>query len=224
MKIFEISFKIKDPFTISIFSVQRIFIIVYSNSIELRDTYCPLRKKPQIFCILVYKSVSHRKCSEVEILRLKEEAQNWLIRSLDDPIVKQLAKNSNLTKTQLETLLIDILAENMSGKSLKYDEKARLRLSAVSRGAFNRTLRQARWNVIQSIYTILLLGYLGVFEDTRLDPYLEVANKLQAYMKAHRGLRKKATDEHLRIISMLHEELKMSLEQLSRPRTMSEKL
>ena len=157
-------------------------------------------------------------------MRLKEEAQKWLIRYLDDPIVKKLAKNSSLTKTQLETLLIDVLAENMSRKPLKYDEKARLRLTAVSRGAFNRTLRQARWNVIQSIYTILLLGYLGLFEDTRLDPYLEVANKLQAYMKAHRGLGKKAADEHLRIISMLHEELKMSLEQLSKPRTMSEKL
>lgn len=157
-------------------------------------------------------------------MRLKEAAQKWLIRSLDDPIVKKLAKNSNLTKTQLETLLIDILAENISGKPLKYDDKARLRLSAVSRGAFNRTLKQARLNVIQSVYTILLLGYLGVFEDTRLDPYLEIANKLQAYMRAHRGFGKKATDERLRILSMLHEELKMSIEQLSKPRTMSENL
>jgi len=175
--------------------------------------------------MLVYKSVSLERYSEVEILRLKEEAQKWLTHSLNDPIVKILAKNSHLTKTQLETLLIDVLAENISGKSLKYDEKARLRLSAVSRGAFNRTLRQARWNVIQSIYTILLLGYLGVFEDTRLDPYLEVANKLQTYMKAQRDLLgKKATDEHLKIISMLHEELKRGLEQLSKPRTMSDKL
>jgi hypothetical protein len=156
---------------------------------------------------------------------LKEETQKWIKSSLSDPLVKILAKNSHLTKTQLETLLIDILAENICGKSLKYDEKARLRLSAVSRGAFNRTLRQARWNVIQSIYTILLLGYLGVFEDTRLDPYLEVANKLRTYMEAHRDLlRKKATEEHLRIINILHNELKMSLEQLSKPRSMSEKM
>ena len=138
-------------------------------------------------------------------MRLKEEAQKWLTHSLDDPIVKILTNNSNLTKTQLETLLIDILAENISRKSLKYDEKARLRLSAVSRGAFNRSLRQARWNVIQSINTILLLGYLGVFETTRLDPYLEVANKLRIYMEAHRDLlTKKATDEHLEIINMLN--------------------
>jgi len=158
-------------------------------------------------------------------LRLKVEAQKWITRSLNDPIVKILAKNSNLTKTQLETLLIDILAENLSGKSLKYDQKAKLRLSAVSRGAFNRTLRQARQNVIQSIYTILLLGYLGVFEDTHLGPYLEIANKLQTYMKAHRDIaEKRETNEYLRIISTLREELEASLEQLSKPRTMSEKM
>ena len=158
-------------------------------------------------------------------MRLKEEAQKWLIRSLSDPIVKILSKNSNLTKTQLETLLIDILAENISGKSLKYDHKAKLRLSAVSRGAFNRTLRQARRNVIQSIYTILLLGYLGVFEDTRLDLYLEVANKLQTYMKAHKDIAEKGqTNEYLRIISTLREELETSLEQLSKPRTVPENL
>ena len=158
-------------------------------------------------------------------MHLKEKAQKWIKQSLNDPIGKILSKNSNLTKTQLETLLIDILAENISGKSLKYDQKAKLRLSAVSRGAFNRTLRQARRNVIQSIYTILLLGYLGVFEDTSLDPYLEVANKLQTYMKAYRDIAGKTEiNEYLRIISTLREELEASIEQLSKPRTMSENL
>ncbi|MFB0502191.1 MAG: hypothetical protein ACETVP_06925, partial [Candidatus Bathyarchaeia archaeon] len=108
-------------------------------------------------------------------MRLKNNVQKWLIRSLNDPIVKILTKNSHLTKIQLETLLIDVLAENTAGKSLRYEEKAKLRLlrTKISRGAFNRTLKQARRNTIQSIYTILLLGYLGIFEDTRLDPYLE---------------------------------------------------
>ena len=175
--------------------------------------------------LLVYKIVSSKDRFEVELLRLREKTQKWLTRSINDPIVKVLAKNSNLTKTQLETLLIDILAENISGKSLKYDQKARLRLSAVSRGAFNRTLRQARRNVIQSIYTILLLGYLGVFEDTRLDPYLEIANKLQTYMNAYKDAEgKREINEYLRIISTLRGELEASLEQLSKPRTMSENL
>ncbi|UCD26512.1 MAG: hypothetical protein JSW19_04495 [Candidatus Bathyarchaeota archaeon] len=158
-------------------------------------------------------------------MRSKERAQKWIKSLLEDPIAKVLAKNSTLTKTQLETLLIDYLAESLSGKELKYDEKARLRISAVSRGAFNRTLRQARWNVIQSLYTIFLLGYLGVFEDTRLDHYLEVSNKLKTYMKARRNLvTKEGTNQHLKIISALHEELKTSLEHLSKPRTRSSKL
>ncbi len=161
-------------------------------------------------------------------MRLKENVKKWLMGSLNDPIVKILIENSNLTKTQLETFLIDILAENMSGKSLKYEEKARLRLlkGGVSRGAFNRTLGQARKNVIQSIYTVLLLGYLGVFESTSLDSYIEVANKLQTYIGAYRDVwkEKESMNEQLRIMNMLREELESSLEQLSRPRTMSKRL
>jgi len=136
----------------------------------------------------VYKNVFFNHDFWVNRLRLKNNVQKWLIRSLNDPIVKILIKNSHLTKTQLETLLIDVLAENLAGKTLRYEEKAKLRLlrAGISRGAFNRTLKQARRNIIESVYTILLLGYLGVFEDTRLDPYLEAANKLQAYMSAYR--------------------------------------
>lgn len=154
-------------------------------------------------------------------MKLKESVQIWLTNALDDPVVKILAKNSHLTKTQLETLLIDILAGNISGKQLKYDEKARLRLSKakISRGAFNRTLKQARENVIKSIYTILLLGYLGVFEDTTLDPYLEIANKLHEFMEAYKGIPNKTSelDEHLNLIKMVREELENSLKKLSNP-------
>ena len=123
-------------------------------------------------------------------MKLKDSVQSWLTGSTSDPIVKIIAENSHLTKTQLETLLIDILSENIAGKPLKYDEKASLRLTKakISRGAFNRTLRQAKENVIKSIYTVLLLGYLGVFESTTLDPYLEIANKLREYMKVNENL------------------------------------
>lgn len=153
---------------------------------------------------------------------MKEKAQNWLKYLLSDPMVKILAKNSHLTKIQLETLLLDVLVENIADKSLKYDEKAKLRLLAVSRGAFNRSLRQARQNVIQSIYTVLLLGYIGILEDTSLEPYIEVANKLRTYIKTQQKLAKKAPkEEHLRSVALLHEELKTSLEELTKPRNMS---
>ena len=156
-------------------------------------------------------------------MNLKENVQNWIMYSLNDPVANILAENSNLTKIQLETLLIDVLASNIARKSLKTDEKAKLRLlkEGVSRGSFNRTLKQARRNVIESIYTILLLGYLGVFESTQLDPFLEVANKLQTYMSAYKDMMRGEgiMDEHLRLAKMLREELEVSLEKLSKPRT-----
>jgi hypothetical protein len=150
---------------------------------------------------------------------VKESVQNWLIRSKNDPIVKILSKSSNLTKTQLETLLIDFLATNIAGKTLSNEDKARLRLSKaeISRGAFNRTLKQARKNVIQSMYTILLLGYLGIFNNIRLDPYLEAANKLQDYVRAYKDVlsNSQLAEEQLRIVNMLRKELESSFEQLS---------
>jgi hypothetical protein len=154
-------------------------------------------------------------------LKLKESLQTWLITALNDPITKILAKNSHLTTTQLETLLIDILSENISGKTLKYDEKAKLRLTKaqISRGAFNRTATQAKENVIKSIYTVLLLGYLGVFESTVLDPYLEIANKLHTYVEAYKNMPNKddKMEERLKLIKMIREELETSLKTLSNP-------
>lgn len=154
-------------------------------------------------------------------MKLKDDVQSWLIRSLDDPIAKILAKRSHLTRIQLETLLIDILSENVAGRRLKYDEKAVLRLTKakISRGAFNRTLKQAKENVVRAIYTLLLLGYLGILESTTLDPYLEIANKLNTYMDAHRNMPEKSgrVDEHLKIIKIVRQELETSLERLSKP-------
>ena len=141
--------------------------------------------------------------------------------ALNDPIVKILVKNSQLTKTQLETLLIDVLAENISGKQLKYDEKARLRLTKakISRGSFNRTLKQSKENVIKSVYTVLLLGYLGIFESTTLDPYLEIANKLHEYVEANKDMPGHGEElkDHLKLIEIIREELETSLKQLSSP-------
>ncbi len=154
-------------------------------------------------------------------LKLKESVQSWLLTSFNDPIAKIISKNSHLTRTQLETLLIDILSENIAGKTLKYDEKARLRLTKaqITRGAFNRTLKQAKDNVTKSIYTVILLGYLGVFETTTLDPYLEIANKLRTYLEAYKNIPDHAQDlaERLKVIEMMREELENSLKQLSSP-------
>jgi len=156
-------------------------------------------------------------------LKVEENVRKWIIQTMNDPIVKILLKNSNLTKTQLETLLIDVLAENFSGKPLSFDDKARLRLlrGGVSRGAFNRTLRQAKKNIIRALYTIFLLGYLGVFEEIQLDPYIEVSNRIRMYVDACRKRRGGAdAEEELRLMRILHEELRNLLEHLSEPRSL----
>lgn len=154
-------------------------------------------------------------------MKLKESVQALLISSLNDSITKILAQNSHLTKTQLETLLIDILAENITEKPVNYDEKASLRLTKakLSRGSFNRTLKQAKENVIKSIYTVLLLGYLGIFESTKLEPYLEIANKLQEYIEAYKNVPNQTEElsEPLKVIKIIREELETSLKQFSTP-------
>jgi hypothetical protein len=169
----------------------------------------------------VYKTVSIQNDGRTDKLKLKDGVQIWLTGALNDPIVQILSKNSQLTKVQLETLLIDILAENISGKQLKYDEKANLRLTKakISRGAFNRTLKQSKENVIKSIYTVLLLGYLGVFESTTLDPYLEIANKLHEYVEANQGSPDKEEElkDRLKVIEIIRTELETSLKRLSSP-------
>ncbi len=156
---------------------------------------------------------------------IKEQVQRWLLSLNRDPIFKILLKNSHLTKVQAETFLIDILAEKISDKKIVYEDKAKLRLikSGVSRGSFNRTLAQARRNIIKSIYTVILLGYLGIFEDPRLNLYIEISNKIKAYSEKYREIWEsgKISREQIRIIKALQEEIEKGLLDLSKPRAMS---
>jgi len=158
---------------------------------------------------------------------LKKSVQGWLEGILQDPITKILMKNSHLTRAQIETLLIDILSENIAERKLVYEEKARLRLlkEGVSRGAFNRTLKQARGNVIKSIYTVILLGYLGILETPNLEPYIEIANKLRTYTEAYRSLIKnrKTGKERLKMINLLQKELEEGLSNLSKPKSLKKR-
>jgi hypothetical protein len=173
----------------------------------------------------VYRTVSQCTIAVRVRLSYREIVQKWLTGSTNDPIIKILAKNSTLTKTQLETLLIDFLSTNLTGKSLTNEQKALMRLSkaGISRGAFNHTLKQARKNIIKSIYTILLLGYLGLFDDTRLDPYLEAAGKLKDYVSAYQKAlsNDELAAEQLRIINILREELQATFDKLSGTKALS---
>jgi hypothetical protein len=166
--------------------------MLLTGTVEAKGRTIDLKANP------VYKSVSIWNIIGETRLKLKESVQAWLNGALNDPIVKILAENSQLSKIQLETLLIDVLAENIAGKYLKYESKE---------------------NVVKSIYTVLLLGYLGIFESTTLDPYIEIANKLKDYVEAHNDMpnNEKELKDHLKVIEIIREELETSLKQLSTP-------
>jgi len=112
---------------------------------------------------------------------MENELQNMIDRSFKDQITAILLKNSNLTKIQYESLLIDYYTDNMSDNIITYDNKAIYRSKKVSRGSFSRTLSQARRNIISSIYTILLLSYVGIYDTYPFEEYKNLAEKLSEY-------------------------------------------
>jgi|SRR5256712_2139610 len=103
---------------------------------------------------------------------------------LKDPIISRLLLRSNVTRAQFETLLVDQLGHDMANKQLTRSEMAQLMRNAkgISRGALNRTLRQARENVSEAIHTILLLGYGGLIESPSLAPFVEASDLLKSQM------------------------------------------
>jgi hypothetical protein len=88
-------------------------------------------------------------------------------------------------------MLIDFLMDGFGERRLDYETKATLRrasgkikpVEGVSRGAFNRSLAQARKNVIKSIFTLILIGYLGLFESPSLKRYQDLAETIRSYTR-----------------------------------------
>ena len=108
--------------------------------------------------------------------------QDIIQRTFQDPITDLLLKNSSLTKTQFETLIIDLLTDLMSEEKVSFYQKTLFRNKKVSRGSFSRSLSQARRNVISSIFTIVLMSYIGVFGARPFDDYYFLAEKLKEYV------------------------------------------
>lgn len=100
-----------------------------------------------------------------------DEIRRWE----DDVIFKLLSERCTLTKKQLVTLLMDLIPES-KGMRLSVEEKAKLR--GVSKGSFLRTKKQAMDNVVRALYTVLLLGYLGLLELPNYSWFLQVSETL----------------------------------------------
>lgn len=157
----------------------------------------------------------------MEMPRDIEEVHSTVERIMEDPLAKILITNSHLTKIQAETLLIDILTENIMIKKMVNEEKAKIRLSktGVSRGAFNRTLKQANKNIISSIYTLFLLGYLRILESPKLTPFMEIGNKLEEYANAYNDIwndlkTNRLNENKVKAIASMKKELEITLSEL----------
>jgi hypothetical protein len=124
-----------------------------------------------------------------------EKVRKYIENILSDPIVNKLLKSSNITPIQFETLLINFLLDEGAGKPVKYKIKGFLRspskkrkfptlkTKGVTRGAFRRVLGQACANVIKAIYSLVLLGYVGILDSPSLHPYLDMSNIISNYME-----------------------------------------
>ena len=142
-----------------------------------------------------------------------ENLQKIIYKTFQDPIADLLLKQSNLTRTQFETLIIDLLTDILSDKKLSFYEKSLFRKEKVSRGSFSRTLAQARSSVISSIFTIVLLSYIGVL-DKPFEEYQELAEKLRDYIDT---IEDKKEGRSPAMLKRLEEELLAGIRALSKP-------
>ncbi len=142
-----------------------------------------------------------------------KETQNMIQKAFQDPITDLLLNNSNLTRTQFETLMIDLLIDVMSDEKVPFKDKTLFRTHKVSRGSFSRTLGQARHRVISSIFTIVLLSYVGVYDAKPFEEYQNLSEKLREYLSE---IEKSGTKSPA-LLRRIEEELTMGIESLSHP-------
>lgn len=143
-----------------------------------------------------------------------EDAQNILQKAFQDPITDLLLKNSNLTKIQFETLLIDLLIDVISEEKVPFKQKTLFRNKKVSRGSFSRTLSQGRRRVISSIFTIVLLSYVGVFDAKPFEEYQNLVEKLREYLAA---VEKSDASVSRAMLRRIEGELSEGIESMAKP-------
>ena len=166
------------------------------------------------------ESRNTKKGSEKETMKQLTSGARQVLK---EPILKTLQEGSVLSEAQMETLLLDLVVEDSYGTHITYEDKAAYRSKSgtrsrgVSRGAFNRTLKQARRNLSRCLYTMLLLAYLGLFELTIFRPFEEVAARIGDYRRIRDILAGKTelTAEELESVRATERTIMSALDELS---------
>ena len=145
---------------------------------------------------------------------MDNELNKMLENSFKDPIMNILLQNCNLTKIQFESLLIEHYMNNRVDNIVTFENKAIYRSKKVSRGSFRRTLSQARKNVISSIYTGLLLSYIGIYDTYPFEEYKNLTEKLSEYTFLRQD---SETPEYRSRIKRIETELVKGIRSLAQP-------
>ena len=104
----------------------------------------------------------------------------------------------------------------MANKQLTRSEMAQLvrKQKGISRGALNRSLRQARENVSEAIHTILLLGYGGLIDSPALAPFVEASELLKSQMNHFGEVSKDDPELYSQRIEMIINDLEEAFQAL----------
>ena len=142
---------------------------------------------------------------------------DWsLSRLKEDPLAKSLLENSHLTEVQFATLVIDVLWPASQAPMEEEKLQPRSGRRQVSKGAFNRSLSQARRNVIKSIYTVFLLAYFGLFDSPKLEPFLRLGDEMKTYLDARHESRAEGDSEAYNATKLLEETLQATVGELAK--------
>jgi len=133
-----------------------------------------------------------------------------------DQLARMLLEESHLTERQLSALLIDVSAEEIAQTAVNYEEKAGSMPKPITRGAFNRTLAQARRNVVRSFFTLYLLGYVGLLGLGPLAEHVKLGEELKSYVDSYLEGRSAGPQEK-RILTSIHKHLVERVSRLVQP-------
>ncbi len=86
-----------------------------------------------------------------------------------------LAARSSLTKKQIDRLTLQISLQRGGNEDEKGESRSTI--SGVSQGSYYRVLSQARSNIDQALYTVLLCSRIGVIQMEDLRRLLDLMAK-----------------------------------------------
>ena len=195
------------------------FITNFSNKRGVTLDFSNCRKNTTVFGS---ENLSSRGYGSVSVSALsgtsdwKGRTREAMRGTFEDRIMSKLLDRSNLTKVQFETILLDQIGSEMAEKTLTRAEMTQLRRKGpkISRGAFNRTLRQARENVAESVHTVLLLGWSGLLESPSLAPFVEASERLRIQTQAIKDAASSGGSEYASLVDTLLTDLEEAFDAL----------